>query len=49
MKDNFSANPWAGALGYAGIKAKNILEDIGLIDPNKFVTMKLGGKVMKRK
>ena len=46
MKDNMSANPWAGTLGYAGIKAKNILEDFGVIDPNRFVTMKIGGKVI---
>ena len=47
MKDNISANPWAGMLGYAGIKAKNILENLGVLDPNKFVAMKVGGKVKK--
>jgi hypothetical protein len=47
MKDNISANPWAGTLGYLGIKGKNLLEDVGLIDPNKFVAMKIGGKVKR--
>jgi hypothetical protein len=48
MKDNHSANRWASTLGYLGIKGKNILEDLGLIDPNKFVALKLGGKVLKK-
>jgi hypothetical protein len=47
MKDNHSANRWASTLGYLGIKGKNILEDLGLIDPNKFVALKVGGKVIK--
>jgi len=38
-------NPWGAALGYIGIKGKNILEDIGVLNPNTFVTAKLGGKV----
>jgi hypothetical protein len=46
MKEHYNANPWASSLGYLGIKGKNILEDIGLIDPNKFVALKIGGKVL---
>jgi len=48
MKEHYNANPWASSLGYIGIKGKNLLEDIGLIDPNKFVALKVGGKVMKK-
>jgi hypothetical protein len=40
------ANPWASSLGYIGIKGKNALEDLGLLDPNKFVSLRLGGKVL---
>lgn len=39
---NFKENPWAGALGYAGIWGKTKLEDLGLVDPHKFVTAKMG-------
>jgi hypothetical protein len=49
MKEHHSANKWASGLGYLGIKGKNILEDIGLIDPNKFVTLRLGGLVLNSK
>jgi hypothetical protein len=37
----------AGTLGYLGIKVKNFLEDTGLINPNKFVAMKIGGQVKR--
>lgn len=38
-------NPWGATLGYLGIKGKNVLEDIGILNPNTFVTAKLGGKI----
>jgi hypothetical protein len=37
IRNNFMANPWAGALGYAGIKGKNIAEDTVGLDKNLFV------------
>ena len=39
---NYKENPWAGALGYAGIWGKTKLEDLGVIDPHKFVTARFG-------
>lgn len=45
---HFKENPWAASLGYAGIYGKTKLEDWGLIDPNKFVTAKLGLRVPQR-
>jgi hypothetical protein len=39
---NIDQNRWGGTLGYLGIKGKNILEDLGVLDPNKFVTARLG-------
>ena len=40
-----SENPWGSALGYLGIKGKNLLEDYVGLNPNLFVTQKLGGMV----
>lgn len=37
IRDNWKVNPWASALGYAGIKNKNILEDYVGLDKNLFV------------
>ena len=37
IRDNWTANPWAGALGYAGIRGKNKLEDEAGLDRNLFV------------
>ena len=42
---NFHHNPLGAGLGYLGIKGKNILEDIGVLDRNQFVTEKRGGLV----
>ena len=39
---NIDQNRWGGTLGYLGIKGKNILEDMGVLNPNKFVTARLG-------
>jgi len=39
---NINQNRWGGTLGYLGIKGKNILEDLGVLDHNKFVTARLG-------
>jgi len=39
---NFKENPWAGALGYLGIKGKTLAEDYLGLDPHKFVTAKNG-------
>jgi len=47
VSEHHQANPWASSLGYLGIKGKNILEDAGILDPNKFVTLRLGGLVKK--
>ena len=45
-KQNFSSNPLGASLGYLGIKGKTLLEDIGVLNPNQFVTAKLGGKII---
>jgi hypothetical protein len=37
IRDNWKANPWASALGYSGIKGKNIVEDTTGLDKNLFV------------
>lgn len=37
IRDNWKANPWASALGYAGIRGKNIAEDTVGLDKNLFV------------
>lgn len=37
IRDNYSANRWAGTLGYLGIKGKNLAEDYLGLDRNKFV------------
>jgi hypothetical protein len=42
---NFRHNPIGAGLGYLGIKGKNILEDIGVLDRNQFVTEKRGGMI----
>ena len=47
-RENAAANPWAAALGYAGIKAKNLAEDYLGLDPNRFVTARLGMQVLVR-
>jgi len=48
IRDNWEANPWAGALGYAGIKGKNIAEDTVGLDKHLFVGEgKKGGLIMK--
>jgi Phospholipase A2-like domain len=43
--DNFKHNPWGATLGYLGIKGKTLLEDAGVLNPNQFVTAKLGGLI----
>lgn len=40
-----SENPWGSTLGYLGIKGKNLAEDYLGLNPNLFVTQKLGGLV----
>lgn len=40
-----SENPWGSTLGYLGIKGKNLAEDYLGLNPNLFVTQKLGGMV----
>ena len=37
IKKHWRTNPWAGALGYAGIKGKNVAEDTVGLDKNLFV------------
>ena len=37
IRDNWTANPWASALGYAGIRGKTKLEDEAGLDRNLFV------------
>jgi len=37
IRDNWKVNPWASALGYAGIRNKNLLEDYVGLDKNLFV------------
>jgi len=49
VKKNFYENPWAGTLGYVGIKGKNILEDLGVIKPDAFVQEKRGGMIRSKK
>ena len=45
MKQQWTTSPWKTTLGYLGIKGKNILEDIGVINPDIFVREKRGGLV----
>ena len=45
VKSNWRENPWAATLGYAGIKGKTVLEDLGIINSNQFVTARKGGKI----
>ena len=40
-----SENPWGSTLGFLGIKGKNLLEDYAGLNPNLFVTQKMGGLV----
>jgi hypothetical protein len=47
-KKNFQHNPLGASLGYLGVKGKNILEDIGLLDRNQFVTEKKGGLISNK-
>jgi len=42
---HFHHNPLGATLGYLGIKGKTLLEDVGLLDRNTFVTKRLGGKI----
>lgn len=37
IRSNWKANPWASALGYAGIAGKNLAEDTIGVDRNLFV------------
>jgi len=37
IKKHWRTNPWAGALGYMGIKGKNVAEDTVGVDKNLFV------------
>jgi hypothetical protein len=37
IRKNWKVNPWASALGYAGIRNKNLLEDYVDLDKNLFV------------
>ena len=48
VKKNWHENPWAGTLGYVGIKGKNILEDLGVLNSNQFVTARLGGRIRSK-
>jgi len=43
IRNNFMANPLAGALGYAGMKGKNVAEDTVGLDKNLFVGEGKGG------
>jgi hypothetical protein len=45
MREQWTTSPWKTTLGYLGIKGKNVLEDMGVINPNTFVRMKRGGMV----
>jgi len=40
-------DPWASSLGFAGIWGKTQLENLGLLNPNKFVTAKRGMHIRK--
>ena len=44
-KANLHHNRLGGTLGYLGIKAKNMLEDAGILSPHQFVTARLGGMI----
>lgn len=48
IRDNWKANPWASALGYAGIKGKNVAEDTVGLDKNLFVGEGLRGGIHSR-
>ena len=39
IRDNWRANPWASALGYAGIKGKNVAEDTVGLDKHLFLSL----------
>jgi hypothetical protein len=45
MREQWTTSPWKTTLGYLGIKGKNILEDVGILNPKLFVRMKRGGTV----
>jgi len=47
MRKEWTTSPWKTSLGYMGIKGKNVLEDMGVINPNIFVRMKRGGMVRR--
>jgi hypothetical protein len=47
MRNQWTTSPWKTTLGYIGIKGKNILEDIGVINPNIFVREKKGGMIRR--
>lgn len=44
-KRHATQNPLGAGLGYLGIWGKNKLEDLGILDPNQFVTARLGGLI----
>lgn len=43
IRDNYTKDPWASLLSYAGIYSKTVAEDVLGLDRNKFVTQKRGG------
>lgn len=43
IRDNYTKDPWASLLSYAGIWSKTVAEDVAGLDRNKFVTQKRGG------
>ena len=45
MREQWTTSPWKTTLGYLGIKGKNVLEDMGILNPKLFVRMKRGGMV----
>jgi hypothetical protein len=46
-KKHSKEDRWASALGYSGIWGKTQLENLGLLNPNQFVTAKRGVRVRK--
>jgi hypothetical protein len=43
IRNNYTKDPWASLLSYAGIWSKVVAEDVAGLDRNKFVTQKRGG------
>jgi hypothetical protein len=48
MRNQWTTSPWKTTLGYLGIKGKNILEDVGVINPDIFVRAKKGGRIFRQ-